>query len=61
MTPASRRLARAGLEPIAGKLAPEAKEIRIKSLKFLNSGPGKQVTTRGRRHKRQRFPASEGL
>jgi hypothetical protein len=33
------------LEPIAGKLAHEAKEIRIKSLKFLDSRSEKQVIT----------------
>jgi hypothetical protein len=42
------------LEPITGKLAHEAKGIRIKSLKLLDSEPGKQVITGGRRRKRKR-------
>jgi hypothetical protein len=41
------------LEPIAGKLAHEAKRIRTKPLKFLHSEPGKQVITGGRRRKRK--------
>jgi hypothetical protein len=49
------------LERIAGKPAHEAKRIRIKSLKFLDSGLEKQAITGGRKRKRQRFPASEGL
>jgi hypothetical protein len=49
------------LERIAGKLAHETKWIRVKSLKFLDSGQENRWITGGRRWKRQRFPASEGL